>query len=393
MAVFAALLGTIFAALCLAPGLVAAGALVSSLVPWGHASAEDFPPNQRDLELWRLERGSGQPFPRHALYTWKAQQIAEQTVVVSSVLLAVVMVGLLVAAILPWVLVRGRNRAAAVRLGDGTVRVGTTTVTHVTAASLAPDGDGVSVALQTPEDVVFLELDSIADARRVFRAARARFPRFGTPEHVLPHRDPAFPLRVCSLACFVSAFTWGIAYFIPAFTPEALCLLALGTLAAGTLSALRARPLDVVEIRRSTRAWPYRAWTTFGRHLEKHVMAGLEDDVPVANATAERLARGDEDIASWLQRVDALQETGYREAAPPRADLEALLVDPMSSLDIKLAAARLLKRREGEPAQEILARIADDEVRARVHVVLEDDVDDAAQGLQRRGMYRSDRER
>jgi hypothetical protein len=98
------------------------------------------------------------------------------------------------------------------------------------------------------------------------------------------------------------------------------------------------------------------------------------------------LARGDERVGIWLTRLDALPPAGhaYRGDGMKKEALWDMLSDDEAPVDTRMAAARVLHRRYGEPDSALVRVVGDGEVRVRVEAALEDH-DEAEVHIERLG--------
>ncbi len=102
------------------------------------------------------------------------------------------------------------------------------------------------------------------------------------------------------------------------------------------------------------------------------------------------LRRGRERASAWLSRIDAMARApdgNYRGAPLPEEDaLWAVLETPEADPELRLAVARLLLARGGEPVrvrvEEVLAACREPGEEKRIRVALEPDVEEAARELE-----------
>jgi hypothetical protein len=99
------------------------------------------------------------------------------------------------------------------------------------------------------------------------------------------------------------------------------------------------------------------------------------DGAGTARGAEVTLARGDEPVAVWLARLDAVpaNEGAYRGDALKRDVLWEALRDEASPPDVRMAAARVLRVRYEEDGRAIRGAVADRDVRLRVDAAIEED--------------------
>jgi hypothetical protein len=94
------------------------------------------------------------------------------------------------------------------------------------------------------------------------------------------------------------------------------------------------------------------------------------------------LERGDRDTKAWLAHVDALQKgDAYRGDSLPKDALFEVVANDKLTIDVRVAAGRLLARRDGESGRAITKDVTAGEVKTRIAAVLEGDADTAADTL------------
>jgi hypothetical protein len=319
----------------------------------------------------------------------------------------------LVTAIVMWIvgpLLVGRARPfTAVTVEESEtarVRIGKsdhTILTHGPDVSVAKGDRGYSIAVATEKDEpLFVEVDTEKDARAFLESIGVTgWPGNGSLEFATRNETRRLVQRVISvvaLVClFVSLFStetmsrvFGVASFVGGIAAMALHL----------FDAYSQRRFILGDNAKADRLGP----PTGKGKVEEHLRAHLHDRVPSAkeddeeeqpaSSSAAVHARvldgaGDESTRAWLTRIDALrvekEQGGYRGGGAPSADdLRAILDDATTSPKAKLAAARLLKTKYQENADELRTRVAavDQALAPSIRVVLtEENADTAAEEL------------
>jgi hypothetical protein len=107
------------------------------------------------------------------------------------------------------------------------------------------------------------------------------------------------------------------------------------------------------------------------------------DEAPVRIG---HLVRGDEGVGAWLARLDAIptEQHAYRGDAMKKDVLWETLGDAGASVDTRMGAARLLRRRYGAEEGALVRVVEDPDVRVRVEAALEDH-DDAERAIETLG--------
>lgn len=286
---------------------------------------------------------------------------------------ALVGVAMLLGAVGPWLARPARSRLSFLRLESRALVLGTRRIAadDVEAVSLATAHRGTSVGLRLREGLLFLEVERASDARRVIDAlGKSPEPIWGVG------KAPAAWGQVAVLQVATSVMTALFAFLHQAATilPDA----AIGAKAFGVPAVVLAALSFVVLARRVASG----ARLSFAKDSALDVHARLhaserEHDVGVGERGP--LVRREEPTAAWLARLDAAASAGsaYRGDVPARDALVETLGDEAARVDERMAAARLLKRRHGVEAQELVRIVVDPEVRVRVEAALEEDVDAA----------------
>jgi hypothetical protein len=299
----------------------------------------------------------------------------------------VVLVGFLLAAIVPWLVMFWRPRARDVEALPGRdVRLGATTFrrSEVTGLSVAPDGRGVSVAIGRGHRTTFVEVDRMEDAKRFAGALGKRFPIDGALRHRLPRGSFVVVqalftgidvLYALLLFAIVASSGWIDATFsydvMPAFLAGGGALTALTIL----LVVLRVRRPIALSWDASRATEPARKLdaSPLERHVARHLASRLTADPDAPRVRIDLLERRGEPTEVWLTRVDGLKKAdAYRGDAFPKDVLWDLVGDEKLGVDARVAAGRLLAVRDREARDGIEAAVHDQEVRARIAAVLDD---------------------
>jgi hypothetical protein len=298
----------------------------------------------------------------------------------------VVVAACIAAAVVPWLLMFWPTRAREVEEGDGEVRIGPTRIAacDVTGASVAPDGRGASVAIGRGDTATFLELDRIEDARRLLGTLGRRFPTDGRVAHRLPRGSAVFVQAIFAAiailfagfaAATLGAWQWEMLE-VPLGAAPAFFVLTL------PLVILRGGKPIPVAWDRATELNPTRALdrSPLERHIRRHLEGRLREDPDAPRVRVDLLQRGGgESSKAWLARIDALRSAdAYRGESLPKDVLFEIVADEKLAIDVRVAAARLLSRRDGESAEAIARGIEAEEVRTRLLAVLADDEASAA---------------
>jgi hypothetical protein len=305
--------------------------------------------------------------------------------------LAVVALGL--ATILPFVILHRRDPRVDVRLAADRIHLGRSSIlaSNVTGFSVVPDGPSFSVAIGTRYTTRFLEVESLEDARRIAAALNVSFPLHEKLLLWVPQRPVTSILGMCAVVDICLAFMVGpfgekhasnallgglmiIGFLMYFLTHERLrdsMLLAWGKLGRQeTATSLDRNPLE--------------------HHARLHQEGHLKADPAPPRVRIDLLSRGGEAIPAWLSRLDRLErEEGYRGAHTPREVLYESVNDVHIDIDVRLAAARLLRVRDHEESWRILEGIRDSDVRARIEAVTIDDSEAAAERLEEIGVRRA----
>lgn len=295
------------------------------------------------------------------------------------------------AALSPWLATRSGGARVRVACEAGRVAAGALSIeaSSVTGLSIAAGERGFSVAVARGPRVAFFEVERRSDATRIARALGASGTWFGTVP--LPEASRLFAAiqgvtGVVLVAAAALYFAGAMGWADSSKELWGATGVAGALVATALLTARRLLPHQALAVRRA-------AWD---RHVALHEAAGrfarsgpADDEADRDHEAAERapraLARGDEPLAAWLARVDALPADGgaYR-AAMKRDDLWQTLGDAAAPADARIAAARLLRRRHGEDEGLLVRVVEDADVRVRVEAAIDED-DDAVERLERLG--------
>jgi hypothetical protein len=266
---------------------------------------------------------------------------------------------------------RPRPKGVELRVVAGELRAGRVSLPlHGLVGRVAKVRRGVSVALVSGAQGVFLEMDREVDARRLLE-------RLGLPADLARSSRPAMPLpvpglvrarRASAAAGLVAAVLYGVL---------------VGTLDQGFMKPYLAIPALVLgglacalfvaepHVRRWRRVGEAKAVPAGSARVEAHFRAHEADasrdearEMGDADAGAdalpprlEALARGDEPASTWLRRVDRLGEgaDAYRGASYTAEELAALTSDSNADVSARVGAARLLRTRHGRSETEVVA--------------------------------------
>ena len=300
-----------------------------------------------------------------------------------------------------------RGRTMTVTFTPGVVRAGDLTIDagEVTALHVARAKRGRSVAVARGSRVVFLEVERSGEAEQIAAALSVAVTPFGTLGLRLHARWAG---RLQQLLAVV-AIACGALYYlgtrgldpVPGISGKALfgvggvatAWLSLAVLAARRLAATRAVAiaggswdahvaLHLAEAARAELAAVRSVAERRDQALEEAQLAARDEPTRIAN-----LGRGDDPIAAWLARLDAIpsESHAYRGNALRKDVLWETLGDDGAPLDTRMAAARVLRRRYREEEQALVRVVADDDVRLRVAAALEEEHEEAEERLERLG--------
>jgi hypothetical protein len=286
----------------------------------------------------------------------------------------VVGLGFLAASIAPFLFRDSRPRPA----GDLLERL---RPEDVRGLSLVRASLGWSLAVQRKDDgqVVFVELENRADARRLVGRLRAGRKEVDgvTVEGELPWIAAVHAIGG-AIAVVNVLQQAGHGYFGKALMTTGLVTLL--TFIRIYVTRPGARALFI-------RSTPYGAHALLHVHGKRVNLAAFEREPDSPGAT---LARGNLSAREWLARIDELAAPAggaYRDPVD-EPTLRALVVDESADIDRRMGAARILKKRVGV----ILVDAIDDvEVRARIRIATADDEDAAEQIERAEPLYRSRR--
>lgn len=292
------------------------------------------------------------------------------------------------AALAPLLRLRAPTRVVRVRCEPGVVRLGRDEVRaeDVTGLSVARASRGYSVAVARGARVLFLELEKEEDVARLGRALDVEPSR-----EPLALRAPRAELGVAQALVSVGVAITGAGHLGSAMgalardlkAPFGITCILLCQLSFAVL-VLRRFVLSPVEAARAATAEPNEA------HAALHAAPdGRLPDPAEQEGRLRVLARADEATSTWLARLDAIPSEGgvYRGEAVTREVLWETLTDELAPADARMAAARLLRRRHGEEATEVLRVVEDPDVRARVDAAMTaiEDPEEAAERIDELG--------
>jgi hypothetical protein len=269
---------------------------------------------------------------------------------------------LVISPLAPWLVRPAHPRVAELAVRDGVVYAGRLAIRagEVTALRIVEGARGFSVALARGRRLTFLELERARDAAVVVSAlgdhsASIDFPRASWFMRIVRIVSSALvALSGVVYAGEVAAFWW-----LPGHK----------TL-PGFLGVVFAQVVLVVTAIATRRDF---AKTPFGDHVLLH--ASSPHVVPESEDRRDFVARGDEPVAAWFARLDAVPvgSSVYRDAAA-REKLWELVADGHAPVDARIGAARVLRRSHGEARDEIVRVVSDDDdVRLRVEAATDDD--------------------
>lgn len=294
----------------------------------------------------------------------------------------------LVAAIGPWLVRRARARRVAVELGRGEIRVEGAAVRPVdlVAVGIRAGVKGASVGLRSSKGApFFLEVATLEEATAIAASLggiRGTVIEDGPRGGAGARARLARTQKLVTAALCVTAPLYYLAVIHPRHVPliEPKPLFGLLSVALAVITAL------VFAARRFVPgAHPSEIAGDTANRWDAHARLHAEEGAaPVARDEPSPLRRGEESPAAWFARLDALpiEAGGYRVQALPREDLVGILSDDEAALDTRMAAARVLRRRLGEPPK-TLDVVTDPDIRLRVEAAtLEpEEADDALDRL------------
>jgi hypothetical protein len=289
------------------------------------------------------------------------------------------------AGLAPWIARGRKGKLVNVACGSGLVALGKLTIAanEVQSVHVARAAQGASVAIALASGgTIFVAVERPEDAILIARALGR--------EGELPIARGA-PL----LAGLQGVFTLGSLAFALLYWSGATGALPFGEKEDGVLGVVFALlSLALVLTRRRAALLGHRLALRskeWDAHVSLHAQGEEEEEkAPASGHVPSALARGDESMTEWLARLDALAASSgaaYREGALDRESLFALLEDPATAPDVRIAAARLLEKRFGAKKEDLVRVAADPDVRLRVEAVLDDEEeeDEAPERLARLG--------
>lgn len=219
---------------------------------------------------------------------------------------------------------------------DG-VRLGSALVGRDAVASVVKARTGVSVALVSSDDELFVETATMNDAMQLVRMTSA--PLVDTFSLRLRSRALRTLKRIAAgigtLACVaLPMMEYEVAIF------GVLVFSGLVTSLVHVAESLWRRR-TVVALGQGLDA----ASGALGEHVLLHATRPTNESPEEPRIRIQVLDRSDEPVRMWLERIDGLSSDAYRGALPSQADLRLVFEDPAAPLHQRLAAARLLVRR------------------------------------------------
>jgi hypothetical protein len=315
----------------------------------------------------------------------------------ASAMFLTVAVAMAVAGVGPWLAwPRRRGRTVQLQCANGRLEARRLRIAagDVRAVSVALAAQGASVAIEHGPCVTFFEVERAEDAARIAATLSAAPTPASEVVVVSTSRRVSLVQAMVSLVTLVSAPL----YYLGATRvdladgavadPKALFGL-LGVVAAGLsflfLVARQWWPNQGGALGSSS-AWEAHA----AIHRERAEQAGHGDaEPPTTNVEHVRigvLGRGDEGVGAWLARLDAIptEHHAYRGDALEKDVLWDALGDAAATVDARMAAARVLRRRYGEEEGALVRVVDDPEVRQRVEAALHEH-DDAESRIETLG--------
>ncbi|MBX3229202.1 MAG: hypothetical protein KIT84_18730 [Labilithrix sp.] len=210
----------------------------------------------------------------------------------------------------------------------------------------------------------------------------------------LPRQSPVLAVAMFSLVAVVYALLFPLYYYASDARIEGLWFIGgFLSLLLAVLVVLRTRA--PMELRWGVTRAMGAARRLDRSPIERHVRRHLKERLTVAPAPprvrVDLFARRDESVTAWLGRIDALDRgEGYRGESAPRELLFETVADAHAPIDVRLAAARVLRVRDRESPERIAGATSDEDVRVRIAAVTVDDATAAAAELEEVGsMFRA----
>jgi hypothetical protein len=300
-----------------------------------------------------------------------------------------------VAGVAPWCVARAKGRAVSLRIADDGIVLGRRRLRRadVSSFSVASGARGKSVALTVGRRTYFIEIERDEDASRI-RAALAGDRR--VPFGALPRMDRRRALLPFAVQALVSFGTVVSAAFYALTTMGGVHV--VDKAQVGIPAVVLAQigfVLFAVRALSRRRSLGWHAEGAFEQHLALHLepvkaRSGPADDrrndaeigdtadgVGAARRPRVRvgvLARGSEPVGAWLARLDGIPTTdgAYRGDAMKRDVLWEALADAEAPIEVRMAAARLLRRRYGEDAGTLVRIVDDADERIRVEAAMDE---------------------
>lgn len=255
----------------------------------------------------------------------------------------------------------------------------------VVALSVAAGAKGYSVGIATGDGVVFVETDRREDARALQAAlssvtatgdaARAQLERAGR-RCVWRARMGWIVQLGLGLASAAATLAWrqAVREGTDASAGAVAVSLALLSVAFFVARVRGGGPLTVA------------GSETLRRHVDLHRERALDDEAVPEDAERAGLARGSATLVEWLTALDAASAQPGHAYRDPTMTPDALTraLEDAPSVEIKMAAARVLARRHGRAPAALVRVVTDPDERVRVAASL-GPADEAAEELERLG--------
>lgn len=293
----------------------------------------------------------------------------------------------------PWLAwSRRRGHLETLRFGPDVVEAGKLRIEGdaVSALSVARGARGTSVAIaHGNHEMVFLEVERREDADRIAQTLGVPRPPLREVLAISASRVLAVPQIIIAIAALLCApaylavvlgheaiFSWfwdakaffGVGGLMA--TELAMLLLVVRRFVPGQAMALRRRGAwDAhVALHHSTRS---------AAEATIPAETSAEGETEAAVVRIGHLARGNEGVGAWLARLDAIptEQHAYRGDAMKKDVLWETLGDAGASVDTRMGAARLLRRRYGAEEGALVRVVEDPDVRVRVEAALEEHED------------------
>lgn len=301
---------------------------------------------------------------------------------------AFVAILIVLAGVGPWFARTQRGRATTLRVGERRIVAGDTMIeaSDVTGVSVAEAARGRSIAVACGSRITFIEVERAEDTALIVHALAAEATPFGSVPVRPASRLLALVQATFTLATLVCAPLYWLAATQHVDSLDKAVFGVAGVSAAGlSLALLVVRtlvPSQAVAVGRAA----------YDVHVALHASnasaSGASPPPPEpARVRIATLERGDEPVAAWLARIDALpaEAHAYRDSAMKKDVLWETLRDDQAPVDARMAAARVLARQHGEKETALMRVVTDPDVRVRVEAALEEEQDDAERRIETLG--------